>query len=185
MVNETLLKPFKNKTWKHTWSILSNLNIISVKETLLLSFSNSHFSFHLKWFSLCFEVMSKVWVVDISAQSAWLDVTGGLKWHCWIWVKWSFKMFFFQESVWLWSDGSKFDFKGWAKGEPNNAGGENCMEMNFMGTNWLLSFPAMWKSILKPFLILWCSLILLIVLCLIYGECYIKRVLHTSLRNDK
>ncbi|XP_038579765.1 galactose-specific lectin nattectin-like [Micropterus salmoides] len=37
-----------------------------------------------------------------------------------------------KEGVWLWSDGSKYDFKGWAAGEPNNAGGrENCMEINF------------------------------------------------------
>lgn len=38
--------------------------------------------------------------------------------------------------MWEWSDGSKFDFSGWHKGEPNNAGsGEHCMEMNFRGTN--------------------------------------------------
>uniref|UniRef100_A0A672YGE4 C-type lectin domain-containing protein n=1 Tax=Sphaeramia orbicularis TaxID=375764 RepID=A0A672YGE4_9TELE len=35
-----------------------------------------------------------------------------------------------KEGVWLWSDGSKFDFKGWAKGEPNNLGQEHCMEIN-------------------------------------------------------
>ncbi|XP_041654463.1 galactose-specific lectin nattectin-like [Cheilinus undulatus] len=38
-----------------------------------------------------------------------------------------------KEGVWLWSDGSHFDFKFWHKGEPNNfQGKENCMEMNFM-----------------------------------------------------
>ncbi|CAJ1084351.1 galactose-specific lectin nattectin-like [Xyrichtys novacula] len=43
-----------------------------------------------------------------------------------------------KEGVWLWSDGSKFDFKFWAKGEPNNAGGhENCMEMNFRGKDFV------------------------------------------------
>ncbi|XP_074538599.1 galactose-specific lectin nattectin-like [Halichoeres trimaculatus] len=37
-----------------------------------------------------------------------------------------------KEGVWLWSDGSLFDFNGWSKGEPNNYGrGEDCMEMNF------------------------------------------------------
>ncbi|XP_026223365.2 galactose-specific lectin nattectin-like [Anabas testudineus] len=40
-----------------------------------------------------------------------------------------------KEGVWLWSDGSKFDFKLWPAGEPNNAGGaENCLEMNYNGT---------------------------------------------------
>ncbi|KAM7405340.1 hypothetical protein PAMP_012608 [Pampus punctatissimus] len=42
-----------------------------------------------------------------------------------------------KEGVWLWSDGSKFDFKGWAKGEPNNYGGEDCMGMNFRGKNYV------------------------------------------------
>ncbi|XP_042347054.1 galactose-specific lectin nattectin-like [Plectropomus leopardus] len=37
------------------------------------------------------------------------------------------------EGIWLWSDGTKFDFNGWGKGEPNNSGGEHCMEMNFNG----------------------------------------------------
>ncbi|XP_044206587.1 galactose-specific lectin nattectin-like [Thunnus albacares] len=37
-----------------------------------------------------------------------------------------------KEGVWKWSDGKKFDFNGWHKGEPNNSGGaENCMEINF------------------------------------------------------
>ncbi|KAL3064694.1 hypothetical protein OYC64_000852 [Pagothenia borchgrevinki] len=42
------------------------------------------------------------------------------------------------EGVWLWSDGSKFTFGGWARGEPNNHGGkEHCMEMNFRGQNYV------------------------------------------------
>ena len=45
-------------------------------------------------------------------------------------------LLFFQEGVWKWSDGKKFDFNGWHKGEPNNSGGaENCMEINFRGKN--------------------------------------------------
>ncbi|KAM6981883.1 galactose-specific lectin nattectin-like [Tautogolabrus adspersus] len=41
-------------------------------------------------------------------------------------------------NVWLWSDGSQFDFKGWARGEPNDyAGGEGCMEMNLRGGDYV------------------------------------------------
>uniref|UniRef100_A0AAY5L9C5 C-type lectin domain-containing protein n=1 Tax=Esox lucius TaxID=8010 RepID=A0AAY5L9C5_ESOLU len=40
--------------------------------------------------------------------------------------------FLLSEGVWLWSDGSRFTYQKWNRGEPNNAGGrENCMQMNF------------------------------------------------------
>ncbi|XP_059189845.1 galactose-specific lectin nattectin-like [Centropristis striata] len=43
-----------------------------------------------------------------------------------------------QEGVWLWSDGSKFEYKAWSAVEPNNwAGKEHCMEMNFMGKDYV------------------------------------------------
>ncbi|KAK2851136.1 hypothetical protein Q5P01_007412 [Channa striata] len=39
-----------------------------------------------------------------------------------------------KEGVWLWTDGSKFDFKFWGKGEPNNSDkGENCLMINYDG----------------------------------------------------
>uniref|UniRef100_A0A4W6EUM5 C-type lectin domain-containing protein n=1 Tax=Lates calcarifer TaxID=8187 RepID=A0A4W6EUM5_LATCA len=40
-----------------------------------------------------------------------------------------------KEGVWLWSDGNRFDFNLWHQGEPNNLGGEHCMEINLGGTN--------------------------------------------------
>ncbi|XP_028447983.1 galactose-specific lectin nattectin-like [Perca flavescens] len=41
-----------------------------------------------------------------------------------------------QEGTWLWSDGSKFNYKSFYVGEPNNCcGGENCLVMN-SGNNW-------------------------------------------------
>lgn len=43
-------------------------------------------------------------------------------------------LMFSQESVWLWSDGSVFDFSLWHSGEPSNTGGaEDCLEMNYGG----------------------------------------------------
>ncbi|KAL3046438.1 hypothetical protein OYC64_004441 [Pagothenia borchgrevinki] len=36
------------------------------------------------------------------------------------------------EGVWLWSDGSKFSFSRWGRGEPSNyRGKEHCMEVNY------------------------------------------------------
>ncbi|XP_028447511.1 galactose-specific lectin nattectin-like [Perca flavescens] len=38
-----------------------------------------------------------------------------------------------QEGVWMWSDGSTFDYTSWAPGTPDNVGGvEHCLE-NFKG----------------------------------------------------
>ncbi|XP_030012950.1 galactose-specific lectin nattectin-like [Sphaeramia orbicularis] len=42
-----------------------------------------------------------------------------------------------KEGVWLWSDGFHFDFKAWPKGEPNNLGGEHCMEFNLRGKDYV------------------------------------------------
>ncbi|XP_035512194.1 galactose-specific lectin nattectin-like [Morone saxatilis] len=42
-----------------------------------------------------------------------------------------------KEGVWLWSDGSKFVFNGWAKGQPDNTGGEGCMDINYSGRDYV------------------------------------------------
>uniref|UniRef100_A0A8C9XKG9 Galactose-specific lectin nattectin-like n=1 Tax=Sander lucioperca TaxID=283035 RepID=A0A8C9XKG9_SANLU len=43
-----------------------------------------------------------------------------------------------KEGTWLWTDGSKFNYKTWNVGEPNNCcGGEDCLTMNWpSGNNW-------------------------------------------------
>uniref|UniRef100_A0A8C6UL31 C-type lectin domain-containing protein n=1 Tax=Neogobius melanostomus TaxID=47308 RepID=A0A8C6UL31_9GOBI len=42
-----------------------------------------------------------------------------------------------QDNLWMWSDGSVWDYANWGKGEPNNAAGkENCLEINFPETLW-------------------------------------------------
>ncbi|KAF4074843.1 hypothetical protein AMELA_G00228050 [Ameiurus melas] len=38
-----------------------------------------------------------------------------------------------QQSTYLWSDGSVFDFSAWHSREPNHSGGEHCVEMNYGG----------------------------------------------------
>uniref|UniRef100_A0A4W6G058 C-type lectin domain-containing protein n=1 Tax=Lates calcarifer TaxID=8187 RepID=A0A4W6G058_LATCA len=42
-----------------------------------------------------------------------------------------------KEGVWLWSDGNIFDFNLWHQGEPNNVGGEHCMEINLGGNDFI------------------------------------------------
>ncbi|XP_041103294.1 lectin-like [Polyodon spathula] len=37
----------------------------------------------------------------------------------------------FKEGSWYWTDGSKWDYNNWNKGEPNNLGVENCLHLNF------------------------------------------------------
>ncbi|KAF4108931.1 ladderlectin-like [Onychostoma macrolepis] len=36
-----------------------------------------------------------------------------------------------QEGQWTWSDGSAYDYTNWCAGEPNNAGVENCVDINW------------------------------------------------------
>ncbi|XP_028996793.1 type-2 ice-structuring protein-like [Betta splendens] len=35
------------------------------------------------------------------------------------------------DTDWLWSDGTKFTFTFWCKGEPNNQNSQHCVQMNF------------------------------------------------------
>uniref|UniRef100_A0A8C9R7T0 C-type lectin domain-containing protein n=1 Tax=Scleropages formosus TaxID=113540 RepID=A0A8C9R7T0_SCLFO len=35
------------------------------------------------------------------------------------------------QGKWIWVDGTPFDFTKWAPGQPDNYGGEHCLEMNF------------------------------------------------------
>ncbi|XP_039674872.1 galactose-specific lectin nattectin-like [Perca fluviatilis] len=40
-----------------------------------------------------------------------------------------------KEGVWMWSDGSIFDYKQWGAGEPSSGGIEHCLEINYQD-NW-------------------------------------------------
>ncbi|XP_028447517.1 galactose-specific lectin nattectin-like [Perca flavescens] len=41
-----------------------------------------------------------------------------------------------KEGLWMWSDGSIFDYKSWGRGQPDNIDGvEHCLEMNYQD-NW-------------------------------------------------
>ncbi|XP_028447632.1 galactose-specific lectin nattectin-like [Perca flavescens] len=41
-----------------------------------------------------------------------------------------------KEGMWMWSDGSQFDYESWAVGKPDhNDGAENCLEM-YTDENW-------------------------------------------------
>ncbi|XP_051251446.1 galactose-specific lectin nattectin-like isoform X18 [Dicentrarchus labrax] len=35
-----------------------------------------------------------------------------------------------QEGYWLWSDGTRFSYSHWCRGEPNNVHGQHCIQMN-------------------------------------------------------
>ncbi|XP_070710716.1 type-2 ice-structuring protein-like [Pempheris klunzingeri] len=39
-----------------------------------------------------------------------------------------------EEGVWLWSDGTLFQYKNWCPGEPNNYHSQHCTQMNFGAT---------------------------------------------------
>ncbi|NP_001291160.1 ladderlectin-like precursor [Esox lucius] len=43
----------------------------------------------------------------------------------------------YENRVWFWSDGTRFNYHNWAGGEPNNAGGrEPCIQTNFGAGIW-------------------------------------------------
>ncbi|XP_044206534.1 galactose-specific lectin nattectin-like [Thunnus albacares] len=41
-----------------------------------------------------------------------------------------------KEGMWMWTDGSRFDYQDWHSGEPNNRRVENCAEINWQGEKW-------------------------------------------------
>ncbi|XP_028439590.1 galactose-specific lectin nattectin [Perca flavescens] len=58
-----------------------------------------------------------------------------------------------KKGVWMWSDGSTFDYKNWDVGQPDNFDGEeNCLEMNYQGRNWNDAPCARTTVIIFPFL---------------------------------
>ncbi|XP_038842554.1 ladderlectin-like [Salvelinus namaycush] len=51
-----------------------------------------------------------------------------------------------KEGLWMWSDGSRFDYTHWNTDEPNNTGGkENCLQMNAAGEKLWFDVTCEWK----------------------------------------
>nr|XP_046190127.1 ladderlectin-like [Oncorhynchus gorbuscha] len=51
-----------------------------------------------------------------------------------------------KEGLWMWSDGSRFDYTNWNIGQPNNAGeGEDCLQMNAASEKLRFDVPCEWK----------------------------------------
>ncbi|XP_026019167.1 ladderlectin-like [Astatotilapia calliptera] len=38
------------------------------------------------------------------------------------------------EGIWLWSDGSRFNYQNWCGGEPNNYLKQDCLQINYSGS---------------------------------------------------
>ncbi|KAK9969446.1 hypothetical protein ABG768_027622 [Culter alburnus] len=51
------------------------------------------------------------------------------------------------EGQWVWSDGTGIDYTNWCSGEPNNAGVENCLEINWTSNRCWNDLPCSYPGI--------------------------------------
>uniref|UniRef100_A0A667WJX9 C-type lectin domain-containing protein n=1 Tax=Myripristis murdjan TaxID=586833 RepID=A0A667WJX9_9TELE len=65
---------------------------------------------------------------ELNLLKAWMNRVTSLYTQTWIGGHDAVK-----EGVWLWSDGSSFNFTRWANGQPNNSGDEDCVEISWRG----------------------------------------------------